>query len=156
MQQLANDPNDAVAFTASEVLQKLEKETGIILSSGKTTEIAPQSIPESKIGFRNENKATPVPVEIATEVDQTLQLKENLNVTEKPEFTESTIASEEKLQIDSIAPPMLQNDSVSLAVELERDSVSVGKKSAVVVPAKDKKNKPKKEKRAKKPEGKDW
>jgi hypothetical protein len=51
MQQLENDPNDGVSFTASEVLQKLQKETGIILTKGDTATL-PSSIPETKIGGR--------------------------------------------------------------------------------------------------------
>ncbi|HEX2956884.1 MAG TPA: HEAT repeat domain-containing protein, partial [Chitinispirillaceae bacterium] len=41
MQQLANDPNDGVAFTATEILTKLEKETGIKLVQDKA-----ESVPE--------------------------------------------------------------------------------------------------------------
>ena len=51
MQQLESDPNDGVSFTASEVLQKLQKETGIVLTKGDTA-TQPSSIPETKIGGR--------------------------------------------------------------------------------------------------------
>jgi hypothetical protein len=52
IQQLSSDPNDAVAFTALEVLQKLEKETGIPLSSVKSSPIPENVIPENKIGVK--------------------------------------------------------------------------------------------------------
>jgi hypothetical protein len=52
IQQLTSDPNDAVAFTAMEVLQKLEKETGIPLSSVKPSSIPENIIPENKIGVK--------------------------------------------------------------------------------------------------------
>ena len=54
MQQLANDPNDAVSFTASEVLQKLEKETGVSLIKADDTEEM-TVVPERKIGGDRES-----------------------------------------------------------------------------------------------------
>lgn len=49
MQELANDPDDAVSYTAHEVLQKLEQETGISLIKATDAEEV-ISVPESKIG----------------------------------------------------------------------------------------------------------
>jgi len=47
IQQFVDDPDDAVSFTASEVLQKIKKETGIGL---EPVEPVPDYIPEQKIG----------------------------------------------------------------------------------------------------------
>jgi HEAT repeats len=54
MKQLANDPDDALAFTAQEVLKKLELQTGI-KTSEKTVPVkeSPQYIPETKIDAKS-------------------------------------------------------------------------------------------------------
>lgn len=62
MQQLSNDPNDDVAFTAAEVLQKLEKETGISVTPIPAAMNAPESIPEKKIGSGETYREPPPPV----------------------------------------------------------------------------------------------
>lgn len=50
IQQLTGDTDDAVAFTASEVLKKIIKETGIVPEPSETV---PNIIPEQKIGSGN-------------------------------------------------------------------------------------------------------
>jgi HEAT repeat protein len=49
IEQLANDPNEAVAFTATEVLQKLERSASQKPASEKAASSLPQKIPERKI-----------------------------------------------------------------------------------------------------------
>lgn len=52
IQEFLDDPDDAVAFVASEVLQKIQKETGIFL---EPVETVPDVIPEQKIGTKGDN-----------------------------------------------------------------------------------------------------
>ncbi|MBD3391155.1 MAG: hypothetical protein GF410_03970 [Chitinivibrionales bacterium] len=58
MEQLANDPNDAIALTAQEVLRRLSEQTGAKISPDlKMRKIPPQqrqTIPESKIEVKEE------------------------------------------------------------------------------------------------------
>ncbi|MBN1756879.1 MAG: hypothetical protein JW863_01090 [Chitinispirillaceae bacterium] len=105
IQQLSNDPNDDVAFTAAEVLQKLEKETGVSVTPIPAAMLAPESIPEKKIGsgetYTQKNApaaartaAAPpvrkhVPEPIAPEKREGDMVK-----AEQAEFMEATVADE--------------------------------------------------------------
>ncbi len=53
MKQLSNDPNDALAFTAAEVLKKIELQTGMKSDSKDTLVSVPPTIPETKINKKN-------------------------------------------------------------------------------------------------------
>jgi hypothetical protein len=53
MKQLENDPDDALSFTAAEVLKKIELLTGIKADVTDTSDRLPITIPESKIGGKN-------------------------------------------------------------------------------------------------------
>lgn len=88
MQQLASDPNDAVAFTATEVLQKLEKETGITSLSVNKKAIPENSIPENKIGVR-----TPGGKGLAEIIDETSRTDSEMKLQkiEKRSFAESIV-----------------------------------------------------------------
>jgi len=104
MQQLSNDPNDDIAFTAAEVLQKLEKETGISVTPVPAAMLAPESIPEKKIGsgqtYQQKNTLTSNP-----EPPKTVRQSEwkivspaasdsSLQKVESVEFMEATVSKE--------------------------------------------------------------
>jgi hypothetical protein len=102
MQQLSNDSNDDVAFTAAEVLQKLEKETGIEVSPVPSAKLAPTSIPEKKIGS---GETYEQPEKKRQALKERLRQSEWKNVSpvkddssfkklETPEFLEATVATE--------------------------------------------------------------
>lgn len=91
MQQLASDPNDAVAFTAMEVLQKLEKETGTTLLSANKKAIPENFIPENKIGVR-----TPGGNGLAEIIDETSRTDSEMKLQkiEKRSFSESIVPTD--------------------------------------------------------------
>ena len=126
MQQLTNDPHDAVAFAAAEILQKLEKETGIKFSKPAGAPPPPASIPERKIGVERGSRVLekePVKIEpMGNDVEG------NLNPVKNPVFSEATVLPEKNLMaespveqreetpIDSLAAPDLlseENDESS-------------------------------------------
>ncbi|MDO5575624.1 MAG: HEAT repeat domain-containing protein [Fibrobacter sp.] len=74
IQQLTGDTDEAVAFTASEVLKKIIKEAGIVLEPSETV---PNFIPEQKIGSGDSD----IIPEIDTESDIT---EENIEELKKP------------------------------------------------------------------------
>jgi hypothetical protein len=88
IQQLSSDPNDAVAFTAAEVLQKLEKETGVPLTSIKKNGAPDNSIPENKIGVRE-----PGAKGLSDVLDETsiIESETGLQKVEPKSFSESII-----------------------------------------------------------------
>ncbi|MBN1307623.1 MAG: hypothetical protein JXA18_06890 [Chitinispirillaceae bacterium] len=98
MQRLSNDPNDDVAFTAAEVLQKLEKETGVAVTPVPPVKIVPTSIPEKNIGGgetyepKKEAKPVPPPKQSPQKIAAPLQSDSSLRKAEKPEFMEATVA----------------------------------------------------------------
>jgi hypothetical protein len=97
MQQLANDPNDDVAFTAAEVLQKLEKETGVSISPVAKANTAPVSIPEKSIG--GTDKPLSLPMEPTKNEKKKAAIIASENTTgmskiEKPEFIEATVTTD--------------------------------------------------------------
>lgn len=103
MQQLENDPNDGVSFTASEVLQKLQKETGVVLTRGDTA-VSPSSIPETKIGGRYQ----PLPGEI-----------------KKPEKkSDSTVLVSEPVVKTLVAPKLDSLPSKTVATKV-KDTIAV-------------------------------
>jgi hypothetical protein len=64
MKQLANDPDDALSFTASEVLKKIESLAGMNADVNDTSNRLPVTIPESKIGEKKNpsvNDKTAIP-----------------------------------------------------------------------------------------------
>ncbi len=95
IQQLSSDPNDAVAFTAAEVLQKLEKETGVPLLSVKKPAVPDNSIPENKIGVRE-----PGSKGVSDVLDETSKIEpENrLQKVEPKSFSESVIQQPDSAQ----------------------------------------------------------
>ncbi|MBN1578755.1 MAG: HEAT repeat domain-containing protein [Chitinispirillaceae bacterium] len=102
MQQLSNDPNDDIAFAAAEVLQKLEKETGVAVTPVTAAQFAPVSIPEKKIGSgetyepREEPKPVPQPKRAALQkVAPPPKNDSTLRKAERPEFMETTVAPPE-------------------------------------------------------------
>jgi len=108
MQKLANDPHEGVAFTASEILQKLEKETGIKMSQNKAEIVPENSIPEKKTGKSYENT-----VKTAVENENPESKNESnikINVVNSPAVTESGIIKEEKAKIDSLPVPTLNEE----------------------------------------------
>lgn len=110
MQQLASDPHEGVAFTASEILQKLEKETGIKMSQDKAATFPENQIPEKKIGKTYENKTVkPAVIEIEN-TESKNDLNTTINVVPVPVVTESVISKEEKARIDSLPVPTLNDD----------------------------------------------
>jgi uncharacterized coiled-coil protein SlyX len=130
IQQLSSDPHDAVAFTAAEVLQKLEKETGVPLSSVKKTEIPDNSIPENKIGVRE-----PGAKGLSDVLDETSRIESEtgLRKVDAKSFAESDIKQSETphmSQADTLknaASSYIQIDSSDSAKNLnvsETDSVS--------------------------------
>ncbi len=106
MQQLSNDPNDDVAFTAAEVLQKLEKETGISITPIPAAMNRPESVPEKKIGSGETYREPPSPAKPATGGGLKPKLKPSAEPippdareggmvkADKAEFMEATVADE--------------------------------------------------------------
>jgi len=98
MQQLSNDPNDDVAFTASEVLQKLEKETGVSTTPVSEPRQVPTSVPEKPIGGEERIPAKQPDgklkeqraVEVAPPVPSPVKAGP-ITSLEKPEFQEATV-----------------------------------------------------------------
>jgi hypothetical protein len=108
MQKLANDPHEGVAFTASEILQKLEKETGIKMSQNKAEIVPENSIPEKKTGKSYEKT-----VKTAVENENPESKNESnirINVVNSPAVTETDIIKEEKAKIDSLPVPALNEE----------------------------------------------
>ena len=104
MQQLSNDPNDDIAFTAAEVLQKLEKETGVSITPVPAAMLQPESIPENRIGSGKAYKQEP-PVKKSAPVKKTKQPEWKpvapaatadtaLQKVEPVEFMEATVAED--------------------------------------------------------------
>jgi uncharacterized coiled-coil protein SlyX len=138
MQQLSSDPNDAVAFTAMEVLQKLEKETGIPIFSVNKKVIPENSIPENKIGIRAPGaKGLNDIIDETSKTDSDMKLQK----VEKRNFSETAI---ENTHADSLDIPSKQNvepvlsgikvdtkDVIDTAVSKPSDTViATGKESA--------------------------
>jgi hypothetical protein len=96
IQQLSLDPNDAVAFTAAEVLQKLEKETGVPLTYVKKTGAPDNSIPENRIGVRE-----PGAKGLSDVLDETatIESETRLQKVEPKSFSESIIKQSPAQQI---------------------------------------------------------
>jgi hypothetical protein len=104
MQQLSNNPNDDIAFTAAEVLQKLEKETGISVTPVPAAVLAPESIPEKQIGSGQtyEQKDAPAADPALPETVRQSEWKmvspavsdSGLKKIEPAEFMEATVAKE--------------------------------------------------------------
>lgn len=105
MQQLSNDPNDDVAFTAAEMLQKLEKETGVSTAALPAAKPSPVSIPEKTIGaagsaatVRSTTVAAaspPVPsVPTPAATQNSSEAGGSMKIIDKPEFQEATVAAE--------------------------------------------------------------
>jgi len=100
MQQLSNDPNDDVAFTAAEMLQKIEKETGVSTSFLPVVKPAPVSVPEKTIRVA----PPPAPVQKTQPVVATVPAKPSeqeseqqaapLKGIDEPAFQEATVAPE--------------------------------------------------------------
>jgi len=109
MEQLTNDPHEGVAFTASEILLKLEKETGIKRSYNKSESIPEKNIPEKKIGKSNERPI--VKTKTVERIDPENKNDPNtaINVVKTPVVTESNISEEEKAKIDSLPAPTLND-----------------------------------------------
>lgn len=112
MQQLSHDPNDDVAFTAAEILQKLEKETGVAVTPVPAAKMAPTSVPEKKIGsgeaYEQPEKQRPRPKEKLRQSEwKTVSpagSDSSLNRLESPEFMEATVATEPQ-EKKSVVPP---------------------------------------------------
>ncbi len=106
IQQLCNDPHDDVAFTAAEVLQKLEKETGISVSPVPAAKLLPSSIPEKRIGspepYEPEEKTMKKRERGAGTKDpeKPAQESRDLRKIETPEIAETTVSEEEKRSSD--------------------------------------------------------
>jgi hypothetical protein len=62
MKQLENDPDDALSFTAAEVLKKIESLTGLKTNVTDTSNRLPLTIPESKIGGGKNSSTNDKPV----------------------------------------------------------------------------------------------
>lgn len=110
MEQLANDPHEGVAFTASEILSKLEKETGIKMSHDKS-EIAPENkIPEKKIGKSDEKQIAKPAVVESKNPESKNESNTAINAVNKPVVTETNISEEDKAKIDSLPAPTLNEE----------------------------------------------
>jgi hypothetical protein len=135
IQQLSSDPNDAVAFTAAEVLQKLEKETGVPLSSVRKPGIPDNSIPENKIGVREPGakglsdvlKETSL-IESETSLQKVEPKSFSESVIKQPEASQSSLPDTGKKTASSYIQ-IEPSDSTDNLNESEVDKVSV---SAVV------------------------
>lgn len=110
IEQLANDPHEGVAFTASEILSKLEKEAGIKLTQDRSEIISEKKIPEKKIGISNEKRpAKPAAVERIN--PESINDSNNaINIVNSPVVTEINISKEEKAKIDSLPAPTLNDE----------------------------------------------
>ncbi|NLD99674.1 MAG: hypothetical protein GX640_07345 [Fibrobacter sp.] len=99
MQQLANDPHDGVAFTAREILLKLERETGIIISSDSKKNPPAPSIAEKKIGTVGKNEIVTVSTVPATSIvindtSDIIDTAEAITPVDAPLVSEQTITTE--------------------------------------------------------------
>lgn len=106
MQQLANDPHDGVAFTATEVLRKLEKETGIKLAA-QIKPVAEKSIAENKI---QTNHVQTFPVQLQTQTDSILKndsLSPMITTVSSPQVEVLDIENKAVTRLDSIPAPTL-------------------------------------------------
>jgi hypothetical protein len=90
VQQLVSDPHEGVAFTASEILRKLEKETRSKMPQNNSEIIPEKKIPEKKIGESLETK---------NETNTTF------NKLNQPAVTEINIRETGKSKIDSLTAP---------------------------------------------------
>lgn len=147
MQQLAQDPHDGVAFTATEVLKKLEKETGIKMTVENKIP-SEQKIPEKKIG---ESDRFTVPVTIQTDTVSVSDTTGKINAVTSSEIEESNIDLESVKKIDSLPVPTLIQQTDSLP---SNDSVTV--KPTPAIKEKIPEEKPKKEGRKKEKNKVDW
>ncbi len=110
MEQLAGDPHEGVAFTASEILRKLEKETGIKMTQDKPEIIPENKIPEKKIGSSNEKQIkTPLIVENGKKESKN-ESNTAIKVVNTPVEKGSSIGEEEKAKIDSLPVPELDDE----------------------------------------------
>lgn len=148
MQQLANDPNDGVAFTATEILTKLEKETGIKLVQDKAESVPEKTIPEKKIET-DERTLSVIPEKIQIDtIQKTADSVTEINVINNPVVTETTITEEKKTKIDSLLPaPSLIEESDSVS---HTDTAVI--KTAVPIEKKEPPKQTKKERRKRKDE----
>lgn len=136
MQQLSNDPNDDVAFTATEVLQKLEKETGISVTPVRVVPPSPRSVPEKKIGS---NETYQPDDQRGTRMKKTLPDKDtvaapggdDMGKIEEPRFTEATLAEKAKVENGSVT----DDDSASSVKNAGRTAKTTVPE-AVITPAK--------------------
>ena len=102
MQQLANNPNDDIAFTAAEVLQKLEKETGVAVTPVPEASLVPTTIPENKIGsgetYEQKKRRIPKPMQspkVSEWKDDTdTPVDSSFKRVEPVKFKEATVADE--------------------------------------------------------------
>jgi len=121
IRQLTNDPNDAVAFTASEVLQKLEKETGVNFGTkGSANEAVQPYMKEKKIGT---DGVSPLREKSKGEKKPTIEkvIPDSAASNAGAAFTETTLLP------DSVSGP--QNDSTIVKVD------STALKTGVSAPA---------------------
>ncbi len=108
MQQLAGDPHDGVAFTASEILSKLEKETGIKMVPDKSPNVPDNKIPEKKIGASDESLMVKPPADKSeSSVNKTDSIN-TINVVNTPVVSETTIIEQDKAKIDSLPVPEIE------------------------------------------------
>ncbi len=102
IQHLTNDPNDDVAFTAAEVLRKIEKETGVAVTSAPSLKkSAPPSVPEKKIGaggnYEGEEKRSSATFPDKVKAGRAGETKNNdslLQKIDKPYFQETASAAD--------------------------------------------------------------
>lgn len=131
IQQLVNDPNDAVAFTAGEVLQKLEKETGVTVSSLADTGFTPSvSIKEQKIGtgkpysktVKRPAIAPPVKTPEALAIppeDQTAdEATDTLQAIDQPDFSTATVPPGTAIPVEAAKLPERVQDSANLSTNM--------------------------------------
>jgi hypothetical protein len=130
IRQLVNDPDDALSFTANEILDKIVSETGLKLSAPDTVNKIPSVIPENKIVKKKSpvNKSADFPVSKKVE-------NENISIQkiETPSFTETTIYPERsagKGKPDDTSNNVTSNDKKKV---LKSDSVSVQSKQLNVI-----------------------
>lgn len=135
MQQLSNDPNDDIAFTAAEILLKLEKETGISTAPIPEAQFAPVTIEEKSMGGVDKVPATAIkpaekkPVEKKVRDSAPMPAKdESFSKIDEPEFLEATVVPEKKLaQPIPVEPPVVP-------AAVSRPEVTTASKTADVQP----------------------
>lgn len=127
IQQLVNDPNDAVAFTAGEVLQRLEQETGVKASPLADTGLAPPaSIQEQKIGtgkpyskpakktLKESPAKTPESLAVPPE-DKAANDATELQAIDQPDFVAATIPPGSAIEAEAAELSERVQDSTNLS-----------------------------------------